>query len=99
MAPQQQGAGVGRWRRGTGAVGWLFGPVLLVWFATIGALGASQVVSHPGVIQALSPVWGARFMLDHGGAAFLTLGGVLLLVALATGVALSRNRRRTSFSH
>jgi KUP system potassium uptake protein len=61
-------------------VGWLFGPVLLVWFATIGGLGASQVVSHPGVLQALSPVWGARFMFDHGGAAFLTLGGVVLCV-------------------
>jgi KUP system potassium uptake protein len=67
-------------RRGTGAVGWLFGPVLLVWFGCLGVLGASEVVKHPGVLQALSPVWGARFMLDHGVAAFLTLGGVVLAV-------------------
>ncbi len=67
-------------RRGTGAVGWMFGPVILVWFLVIGILGAREVVGHPGVLQALSPVWGARFMIDHGGAAFLTLGGVVLCV-------------------
>jgi KUP system potassium uptake protein len=67
-------------RRGTGAVGWLFGPVLLIWFGAIGVLGASEVSQHPGVLQALSPVWGARFMVDHGVAAFLTLGGVVLAV-------------------
>ena len=67
-------------RRGTGAVGWLFGPVILIWFVVIGALGARQVVMHPGVVQALSPSWGARFMADHGIAAFLALGGVVLAV-------------------
>jgi KUP system potassium uptake protein len=67
-------------RRGTSAVGWLFGPVILVWFVTIGLLGAREVVSHPGVLQALSPTWAARFMIDHGGAGFLTLGGVVLAV-------------------
>jgi KUP system potassium uptake protein len=67
-------------RFGTGAVGWTFGPVILVWFAAIAALGVRQVVAHPGVLQALSPVWGARFMVDHGVAAFLTLGGVVLCV-------------------
>jgi KUP system potassium uptake protein len=65
---------------GTGAVGWLFGPVILVWFTTIGALGAHQVVLHPGVLQSLSPTWAARFMLDHGVAAWLALGGVVLAV-------------------
>jgi KUP system potassium uptake protein len=67
-------------RRGTGAVGWLFGPVLLVWFTAIGILGAAEVSQHPGVLAALSPIWGARFMVDHGVAAFLTLGGVVLAV-------------------
>ncbi len=67
-------------RRGTAAVGWLFGPVVLIWFGVIGILGASEVFQHPGVLQGLSPVWGARFMIDHGVAAFLTLGGVVLAV-------------------
>jgi KUP system potassium uptake protein len=67
-------------RYGTGTVGWLFGPILLIWFAALGILGAHQVVQHPGVLQALSPTWGIRFMVDHGVAAFLTLGGVVLAV-------------------
>jgi KUP system potassium uptake protein len=67
-------------RYGTGAVGWLFGPVILIWFTVIGILGAREVVQHPAVLQALSPTWGVRFMVDHGVAAFLTLGGVVLAV-------------------
>ena len=67
-------------RFGTGAVGWLFGPVILIWFTAIGGFGLHEVVLHPGVLQGLSPVWGARFMIDHGGAAFLTLGSVVLAV-------------------
>ncbi len=67
-------------RRGTGAVGWLFGPVILIWFLAIGILGGRQVLMHPGVLEGLSPTWGVQFMLDHGVAAFLTLGGVVLCV-------------------
>jgi KUP system potassium uptake protein len=67
-------------RFGTGAVGWLFGPVILVFFSAIALLGLGQVVAHPGVLQALSPTWGARFIADHGVAAFLTLGSVVLCV-------------------
>ena len=67
-------------RHGTGAVGWLFGPMILVWFTAIGLLGGREVVGHPGVLAALSPTWGARFMIDHGVAAFLTLGAVVLAV-------------------
>jgi KUP system potassium uptake protein len=67
-------------RFGTGAVGWTFGPVIFVFFGVIAALGLTQVIAHPGVVQALSPVWGARFMIDHGVAGWLTLGGVVLCV-------------------
>jgi KUP system potassium uptake protein len=67
-------------RFGTGAVGWMFGPVILVFFTVIATLGGIQVVGHPGVLQALSPVWGARFMIDHGVEGWLTLGGVVLCV-------------------
>jgi KUP system potassium uptake protein len=67
-------------RKGTGTVGWLFGPVTLVWFISITAIGLPEVVKHPEVLQALSPTWGARFFLDHGFQAFLTLGGVVLCV-------------------
>ncbi|HWE15126.1 MAG TPA: KUP/HAK/KT family potassium transporter [Solirubrobacteraceae bacterium] len=90
-------------RRGTGAVGWLFGPVILVWFAVIGVLGAREVIQHPGVLQALAPTWGLRFVVDHGLAAFLTLGGVVLAVTGAEALYADRGHfgatpiRRTWF--
>ncbi|MGZ4192977.1 MAG: potassium transporter Kup [Solirubrobacteraceae bacterium] len=65
-------------RFGTGAVGWLFGPVIGVFFLVIAAAGLHAVLQHPGVVQGLSPVWGIRFLLDHGVYAWLTLGGVVL---------------------
>jgi KUP system potassium uptake protein len=67
-------------RFGSGRIGWLFGPVLLVWFAVIGLLGLSWVVKDPSVFQALSPTWGARFLVNNGAAGYLRLGGVVLAV-------------------
>jgi KUP system potassium uptake protein len=90
-------------RKGTGAVGWLFGPVLLVWFAVIGGLGLHEVVQNPGVLQALEPIWAVRFMIDHGFAAFLTLGGVVLAMTGAEALYADRGHfgatpiRRTWF--
>jgi KUP system potassium uptake protein len=90
-------------RRGTGAVGWLFGPVILIWFAVIGVLGAREVVAHPAVLESLSPSWGLRFIVDHGVAAFLTFGGVVLAVTGAEALYADRGHfgaspiRRTWF--
>jgi len=67
-------------RYGTGTIGWLFGPVMLVWFVVIGVFGLSQVVGDPAVFQALSPSWAVRFFIDHGAYAYLMLGGVVLAV-------------------
>ncbi len=53
-------------RFGSGTLGWLFGPVIVVWFTVIAALGLREVLGDPAVIQGLSPSWGVRFMLDHG---------------------------------
>ncbi len=90
-------------RYGTGAVGWLFGPLILVWFVVIGLLGAREVLAHPGVLQGLSPSWGVRFLFDHGLAAFLTLGAVVLAVTGAEALYADRGHfgaspiRRTWF--
>jgi KUP system potassium uptake protein len=65
---------------GSGRIGRFFGPVMLVWFATVGLLGLGQVVQEPAVFQALSPSWGIRFLIDHGAVGYLTLGGVVLAV-------------------
>ena len=65
-------------RRGTGAVGRLFGPVMIVWFVTIGALGLAQILHHPGVLRALSPVHGVRYFVHNGWHGFPILGVVVL---------------------
>lgn len=67
-------------RFGSGTIGWLFGPVILVWFIVIAVLGVSEIVKDPAVLQGLSPTWAARFMSDHGAAGYLVLGGVVLAV-------------------
>ncbi len=67
-------------RFGSGTIGWLFGPVILVWFSVIGLIGLSQVLKDPSVFQGLSPTWAARFFADHGAAGYLVLGGVVLAV-------------------
>ena len=65
---------------GSGTIGWLFGPVMLVWFAILALFGVSEVARDPAVFQALSPSWAVRFMIDHGAQGYLVLGGVVLAV-------------------
>jgi len=67
-------------QRGTGTVGRIFGPIMVVWFATIGLLGAQQVALHPFVLEALSPTHGFIFCVHHGWLAFFELGAVVLCV-------------------
>jgi KUP system potassium uptake protein len=66
---------------GSGRVGRVFGPMMLVWFTTIGTLGAAQLVHEPTVLLALNPWYGVRLFGEHGVAAFRVLGGVVLAVA------------------
>ncbi|HEU4977516.1 MAG TPA: KUP/HAK/KT family potassium transporter [Solirubrobacteraceae bacterium] len=67
-------------RFGSTTIGRLFGPVILVWFVVIGLIGLKEIVKAPAVLQGLSPTWGLRFLLDHGVAGYLVLGGVVLAV-------------------
>jgi KUP system potassium uptake protein len=67
-------------RFGTGVVGRLFGPVMLLWFTVLAVGGAAQIVRHPGILRVLSPSYGAQFILDHGGVAFIALGSIVLAV-------------------
>ncbi|HKH94157.1 MAG TPA: potassium transporter Kup, partial [Gemmatimonadaceae bacterium] len=66
--------------RGTARIGAVFGPVMLLWFATLGLLGAVQVVQHPGVLVAVNPAYGVQFFLHNGWHGFLVLGSVFLVV-------------------
>jgi KUP system potassium uptake protein len=67
-------------RRGTGAVGRLFGPVMIGWFVAIGACGVNGIVDHPQILAALSPVYAVKFMAGNFGMAFFSLAGVVLAV-------------------
>jgi KUP system potassium uptake protein len=67
-------------RFGTGAVGALFGPVMLIWFTTIGVLGLVEIRHEPEIVKALLPTYAIQFFLDHGLTAFLALGSVVLAV-------------------
>jgi KUP system potassium uptake protein len=67
-------------RFGSKTIGWLFGPVVIVWFVAIGLIGLKEIAKHPAVLQGLSPTWGIRFLFDHGIAGYLVLGGVVLAV-------------------
>ncbi len=67
-------------KRGTGGVGAVFGPVTLVWFATLAIMGIAALVRHPGVLVALSPTHGAAFFARNEVRGFLVLGSVFLVV-------------------
>jgi KUP system potassium uptake protein len=64
--------------RGTAEISRLFGPVMIVWFLAIGALGLMAILKHPGVLAALNPAVGAAYLFEHGAAGFLILGAVFL---------------------
>ena len=67
-------------RNGTAAVGALFGPVMMLWFATLGALGLWNVLQYPEVLAAINPWYAVRFFVDNRGLAFLALGAVVLAI-------------------
>jgi len=66
--------------KGTNAIGKIFGPVIFIWFATIGYLGFKQVQIRPEVIQALSPTYGIEYIGHHGFHTFIILSSVILAV-------------------
>jgi len=68
-------------RHGTHSIGVVFGPVMVVWFLAIGALGLAQVVRAPGVLVALNPVTAIQFFRGSPSAAFGSLGAVILCIA------------------
>jgi KUP system potassium uptake protein len=66
--------------RGTGKVGAWFGPICLVWFITLAALGVSHLGDAPRIVWALSPTWGLTFLAHHGIVGLFVLGSVSLTV-------------------
>lgn len=67
-------------RLGTAKVGAVFGPIMLIWFSALALLGAAEIVRNPAVLQALNPVVGIQFLIDHPGVAVALFGAVVLAV-------------------
>lgn len=67
-------------RRGTSRVGKLFGPVMLVWFASLAVAGFRQVVRHPRILLGLSPSYAIEFIALHPFRAFIAMGAVVLSI-------------------
>jgi KUP system potassium uptake protein len=67
-------------KRGTGRVGRLFGPILIVWFVVIGLLGLREIIGHPMIMWALNPLYGINLLRQDPGAGFVLLGAVVLAV-------------------
>jgi KUP system potassium uptake protein len=66
--------------RGTARVASAFGPVMVVWFATIGILGLIHLADDPSVLVAINPLYALQFLLAHGTIGLVTLGAVFLAV-------------------
>ena len=67
-------------RRGTAAVGRVFGPVMIVWFTAIGVCGVAGIADHPQILKALSPTYALGFLFGHFEIAFFALAAVVLAV-------------------
>src|SRR5689334_3191077 len=67
-------------RRGTGAIGRLFGPMMILWFIVLAVLGINGMARHPVVLTAINPVYAIEFFIQHAGVAFAVFGAVFLTV-------------------
>ncbi|MBA3469321.1 MAG: KUP/HAK/KT family potassium transporter, partial [Herpetosiphonaceae bacterium] len=67
-------------RHGTGLVGRFFGPITLLWFIVLGALGVVHIVRYPAVLSAINPMYSVTFFREDGLQGFLILGTVFLVV-------------------
>jgi KUP system potassium uptake protein len=66
--------------RGTASIGRIFGPIMMLWFATIAVLGLVGVVRRPVVVTALNPLHALGFLAHHGWHSFIVLGGMFLAI-------------------
>ena len=66
--------------KGTNKVGFLFGPVMLVWFSTLAFLGIINILNEPSVLKALNPYYAYWYLTNNFGVAFITMGAIILCV-------------------
>ncbi|MGA0567714.1 potassium transporter Kup [Rathayibacter sp. KR2-224] len=67
-------------RFGTGKVGVLFGPIMVLWFVVLAVAGLALVIQYPAVLLGLSPSYAVVFIVAHPGISFIALGAVVLVI-------------------
>ena len=67
-------------KHGTAGIGKFFGPITLVWFAAISALGLLHIAQEPAILWAVSPHYALQFIFEQPGTTFIILGAVVLCV-------------------
>jgi len=67
-------------RHGTNLVGKLFGPIMFLWFISLGALGLYHILKAPDILVAINPYYAVHFMIEHSLQAFIVLGSVVLVL-------------------
>ncbi len=67
-------------RHGTAGIARFFGPIMLVWFLSLAAMGVVNIIASPVILNALNPFHALRFMMDKEFLAFVALGAVVLAV-------------------
>lgn len=66
--------------RGTQKVGVWFGPIMFFWFGTLAVLGFMQILQHPGVFQAINPIYALNVLVENPSKAMIVLGFVVLSI-------------------
>jgi len=67
-------------KRGTGAIGSTFGPIMMVWFTILAVLGLLSILKAPQVLHALNPFYAVQFLIKNGWSGFITLSSVFLAI-------------------
>jgi KUP system potassium uptake protein len=65
---------------GTAKIGSFFGPIILLWFLSIGSLGVLKIIEHPFILTAINPIYALNFFLDNSMTGLLVLGSIFLVV-------------------
>lgn len=65
-------------KKGTAKVGKFFGPIVVLWFLTLGIVGISHIIKVPEILNALNPAYAIQFFADRGAGVFLAIGAVVL---------------------
>lgn len=67
-------------RQGTASIGALFGPIMVIWFLTLAALGLNSIIAEPQILRALNPIYAVQFFQHHQWHSFVALGAVVLVL-------------------